>query len=104
MKKRMLTTKGRCDSQQRAHRREVLREIAAASFEPRWWNVEIAADYLDVHPSTIYLAVKRGRLRAYRAGEGTGVLRFLREDLDAYMKSRATIGPIPIAGRLTESA
>ncbi len=48
-------------------------------------NYEEASRYCNVHRTTIYRAVDAGRLRA--SGPGSAV-RFHRDDLDAWMRSR----------------
>lgn len=44
-----------------------------------------AAEYLSVHPQTIYNLVQKGRLRPLRVGNR---LRFTRESLDRYMRGQ----------------
>jgi excisionase family DNA binding protein len=53
--------------------------------ESLYYTYEVAARYCNVERTTIYRAVKAERLRA--SGPGSAV-RFHRDDLDAWMRSR----------------
>ena len=52
----------------------------------RLWNVKQAAAYLGVRPAWVYEAVRTKRLTHYRLGERH--VRFLREDLDAFIREQ----------------
>jgi excisionase family DNA binding protein len=51
----------------------------------RLWNAQRAADYLGVRPSWIYEAVRGRRLPHIPVGKH---IRFLQEDLDAWIAAR----------------
>jgi excisionase family DNA binding protein len=48
-------------------------------------KTKAAAEYLQVHPKTLYRYVKAGKLRQYQPG-GVGRPRFKREELDALLQ------------------
>jgi excisionase family DNA binding protein len=50
-----------------------------------WLKTKEAAEYLQVHPKTLYRYVKAGKLRQYQPG-GVGRPRFKREELDALLQ------------------
>lgn len=82
-------------------------EIPTSQDARRFLDVAGAADYLSVSKSTILRLAKAGTLRSCRpAGtvrEGRGrLVRFDRQDLDAYMNSRKTSG-VTLKCRRTET-
>ena len=50
-------------------------------------RVRVVAEIADVHPATVYEAVKRGQLRALRVGPGGRCLRFVPSDVHAWLRA-----------------
>lgn len=46
---------------------------------PRWLTIQQAADYLQIHPTTVRRAIHKGRLEAAKLGR---IYRIRRESLD----------------------
>ena len=63
--------------------------------ESPYFTYESSARYCNVERTTIYRAVKAGRLRA--SGPGTAV-RFHRDELDRWMESRGEVTDCPDNG------
>lgn len=58
---------------------------------------EQAAEFLDVHPDTLYRYVAEGKIRHFRLGDGDRApLRFLLSDLEAFMRQ----GEVPSISEL----
>ena len=57
-----------------------------ATVESPYYNYEKASLYCNLHPTTLWRAVKKGRLKA--SGYGRAV-RFHRRDLDEFMTARS---------------
>lgn len=60
-------------------------QLVQATVESPYLDYESAAEYCNVHRTTIWRAVRAGRLQA--SGPGMAV-RFRREELDRWMTSR----------------
>lgn len=53
----------------------------------QWLTIQEAADYLGLSVKTLYNKKSLGELRAYNlGGKPKGKVRFLKEDLDAYIR------------------
>lgn len=61
---------------------------AAGSGSTKPFRVREVAEALDVDLSTVYGAIKRGELAAYRVGQGSGTYRIPRASLKAYADER----------------
>jgi excisionase family DNA binding protein len=55
-------------------------------------DIEQAADYIGVHPNTMYRLVESYGLKVYRLTAG-GCVRFRRVDLDEWVESRVVTNP-----------
>jgi excisionase family DNA binding protein len=64
--------------------------LSALNEETRspWFTCAQAAKYASVSRSTLYEAVNAGVLKSYKTGFPVKVVRFHREDLDAWLKGK----------------
>ena len=58
---------------------------AASGGRPRQYTVLEAADYLELHPSTVYTLIAERLIQHRRKGPKKGRLFFLEEDLQDYL-------------------
>ena len=61
------------------------RAVKLEAIMEEWLKTREAAEYLQVHPKTLYRYVKAGKLRQYQPG-GVGRPRFRREELEALLQ------------------
>jgi excisionase family DNA binding protein len=65
------------------------------SDDPKWLTVADVAKLLDLAPKTVYIMASPGctearRIPSHRLGPRGGKLRFLKSDVDAYIKTTRT--------------
>jgi len=56
---------------------------------PRQYSVQEAAEYVGLHPQSVYDLIRDGLINHHRKGRRRGRIFFLQEDLDGYLRGNS---------------